>query len=152
MAEEALRELGGVSVSARRIRRAVSQIGKERVAEREAAVEQFKEMDLPKQQRGSNAVQPPEIAVAAMDGGRYQRRDHFGERDRPANENHWREDKVGCLLSMSGPTYDSDPTPELPEWLATSSAVAELAKMAEKQGVCEATEPIAEQPSESPGL
>jgi hypothetical protein len=34
--------------------------------------------------------------------------------------------------------------------LATSSAVAELAKMAEKQGVCEATEPIAEQPSESP--
>ena len=79
-----------------------------------------------------------------MDGGRYQRRDHFGEKDRPAGEKHWREDKVGCLLSMSGETYESDPTPELPEWLATSSAVAELAKMAEKQGVFEVSEPMEE--------
>ena len=47
MAEEATRELAGVPISARRIRRAVSQIGAERVAEREAAVEQFKELDLP---------------------------------------------------------------------------------------------------------
>ena len=124
-------------------------MGNERVAEREAAVERFKEMDLPKQQIGSTAVDPPQIAVIEMDGGRYQRRDHFGEKDRPAGEKHWREDKVGCLLSMSGPTHESDPTPELPEWLATSSAVAELAKMAEKQGVFEASEPVEERPAET---
>ena len=133
----------------KRIRRVVSQVGNERVAEREAAVERFKEMDLPKQQIGSTAVDPPQIAVTEMDGGRYQRRDHFGEKDRPAREKHWREDKVGCLLSMSGATHESDPTPELPEWLATSSAVAELAKMAEKQGVFEASEPVQEQPAET---
>jgi hypothetical protein len=40
------------------------------VAEREAAVEQFKGMDLPKQQVGSSAVDPPQIAVVEMDGGR----------------------------------------------------------------------------------
>jgi hypothetical protein len=142
MAEEAMRELGGVSISLKRIRRVVGQVGDERVVEREAAVERFKEMDLPKQQIGSTAIDPPQIAVTAMDGGRYQRRDHFGEKDRPAREKHWREDKVGCLLSMSGEMHKNDPTPELPEWLATSSAVAELAKMAEKQGVPDVSEPM----------
>jgi len=134
MAEEAMRELAGVTLSARRIRRVVHQVGNERVAEREAGVEQFKSLNLPRQHVGSSAVDPPEIAVIMMDGGRYQRRDHFGKKDRSEREKHWREDKVGCLLSMSGPRHESDPTPELPAWLATSSAVAELAKMAEKQG------------------
>ena len=142
MAEEALKELGGVSISARRIRRVANQIGNERVSEREAAIEQFRELDLPKQQVGSAAVEPPQVAVTMMDGGRYQRRDHFGEKERPAKENHWREDKVGCLLSMRSATRQSDPTPELPAWLATSSAVAELAKMAEKQEIAETSTPI----------
>ena len=142
MAEEAMDKLAGVMLSARRIRHAVNQVGNERVAEREAAVEQFKAMDLPKQQIGSSAVDPPRIAVIMMDGGRYQRRDHFGKKDRPQREKHWREDKVGCLLSMSGPRRESDPTPELPEWLATSAAVAELAKMAEKQGVFGASDAV----------
>jgi hypothetical protein len=142
MAEEAMRELGDVSISLKRIRRVVGQVGNERVAEREAAVERFKGMDLPKQQIGSTAVDPPQIAVTMMDGGRYQRRDRFGEKDRPAREKHWREDKVGCLLSMQSETHQSDPTPELPEWLATSSAVAELAKMAEKQGISDVSEPM----------
>jgi hypothetical protein len=150
MAEDAMRELAGVPISLRRIRRAVSQVGNRRVAEREAAVERFKGMDLPKQQIGSTAIDPPQIAVTAMDGGRYQRRDHFGEKDRPAREKHWREDKVGCLLSMIGETHQSDPTPELPEWLATSSAVAELAKMAEKQGVSDVSEPVENQATGTP--
>ena len=123
-AEEAMRELVGVSISAPRIRRAIEQIGVERVAERNAAVERFKELAIPKQLVGSTAVEPPEIGVISMDGGRYQRRDDFGEKDRPPGHNHWREDKVGCLLSMTGCVHQHDPTPELPEWLATSSAEA----------------------------
>src|SRR5208283_5353268 len=139
----------GESVSARRIRRVVSQVGNERVAERKAAVEQFQEMDLPKQQVGSSAVDPPQIAVVEMDGGRYQRRDHFGQKERPAGEKHWREDKVGCLLSMSGQKHEIDPTPELPPWLATSSAVAELAKIAEKQAVFAASASVQERAAET---
>jgi hypothetical protein len=150
MAEEAMRELGSVCVSAKRIRRAVGQVGEERVSEREAAVEQFKKMDLPKQRVGSTAVEPPRMGVIMMDGGRYQRRDHFGDKNRGAKENHWREDKVGCLLSMRGDRHESDPTPELPEWLATSSAVAELAKIAEKQGVSEASAPVLSQSAQMP--
>lgn len=151
MAENAMHELAGVRVSLKRIRRVVNQIGNERVVEREAAVEQFQEMDLPKQQIGSAAVDPPQIAVTMMDGGRYQRRDRFGEKDRPAREKHWREDKIGCLLSMNGEMHESDPTPELPEWLASSSAVAELAKMAEKQVVSETAEPMENPATETSG-
>lgn len=148
VAEAAMRELCGVRISLQRIRRVVNQVGEERVAERDAAVGRFQEMDLPKQRIGSIAVDPPQIAVTMMDGGRYQRRDHFGEKHRPAREKHWREDKVGCLLSMRGETHEHDPAPELPEWLATSSAVAELAKEAEKQGSIAASEEIGEQPAE----
>ena len=50
MAEDAMRELAGVPISLRRIRRAVSQIGDQRVAERETSAERFKEMDLPTRQ------------------------------------------------------------------------------------------------------
>lgn len=146
-----MRELVGVPISARRIRRAIEQIGAERVAERKAAVERFKKMEIPKQRAGSAAVEPPEIGVISMDGGRYQRRDHFGQPDRPPGQNHWREDKVGCLLSMSGSVHQSDPTPEFPEWLATSSAVAELAKIAEKSGACEPSAGFPERSSNTTG-
>jgi hypothetical protein len=134
MAEKAIDELVGVSISAKRIRRVVDQIGGERVAEREAAVVYFEEMDLPKQQVGSQAVAPPQVGVISMDGGRYQRRDHFGQKDRPSNQNHWREDKVGCLLSMTSSVHPTDPTPQFPEWLASSSTIRELAQIAEKNG------------------
>ncbi len=144
MAAEALRELGGLSIAARRIRRAVGQVGKERVAEREAAVAQFREMDLPQQQVGSTAVEPPQVGAVMMDGGRYQRRDYFGDLQRPAKQNHWREDKVGALLSMRSEVHQSDPTPEFPAWLATSAAVAELAEIAEKEGVFEASPLLSE--------
>jgi len=138
-AQEAMHELAGIPISSRRIRRVVKQIGSQRVAEREASVEQFKTMDLPKQQAGSQAVEPPEIGVISVDGGRYQRRDHFGQPDRPREANHWKEEKVGCLLSMTGCMHQSDPAAEFPEWLATSSAVAELAKITEKTRVLEST-------------
>jgi hypothetical protein len=137
VAEEAIGELSGLSISARRIRRLVERIGSERVGERKEAVERFQQMDLPKRQAGSQAVAPPEIGVISMDGGRYQRRDHFGDKDRPADTNHWKEEKVACLLSMIGCVHQTDPSPEFPRWLASSLAVAELAKMAEKTGVFE---------------
>jgi len=122
-AEESIGRLGELSISAGRIRRVIEQIGGERVEERDTAVERYKRMDIPKQDAGSSAVEPPEIGVISADGGRYQRRDYFGEKNRPPGRKHWREDKVGCLLSMTGPSYESDPVPKLPEWLKVSSAI-----------------------------
>ena len=151
VAVEAMQALGNVSVSAGRIRRVVERVGGERVAEREEAVERYRSLELPKQQMGSLAVDPPEIGVIMMDGGRYQRRDHFGKADRPAGETHWREVKVGCLLSMRGAVFESDPMPELPEWLASSEAVAELAKMAQGQQEGESERPCSATSEEASG-
>lgn len=118
----------------------VSQVGDVRLAERDAAVKQLQDLPLSKRRAGSQAHSPPELAVISMDGGRYQRRDNFrNEEAREAGGQHWRETKVGCLLSMKSEVHASDPSPEFPDWLATSAAVAELAKMAEKTALSAAT-------------
>jgi hypothetical protein len=136
MASEALGELAGIRLSPKQVRRMSNEVGGARLAEREQAVEQLQTMPLPRRRGGSEAARSPELAVISMDGGRYQRRDHFRrEEHRPPERTHWRETKVGCLLSMHSDVYDADPAPRFPAWLATSSAVAELAKIAEKTTV-----------------
>lgn len=144
LASEALAELAGIQLAPKQIRRLVMQVGQERLAERDAAVEQLQHMPLPQRRAGSQAADPPELAVISMDGGRYQRRDHFrGAAAVPSNASepvpaprgkHWRETKVGSLLSMASPVHADDPAPEFPEWLASSSAISELAKIADKTG------------------
>lgn len=108
-------------------------MGRARLTERDAAVEQLQSMSLPERRRGSRAVQAPELAVISMDGGRYQRRDNFRNQAGAAPaETHWRETKVGCLLSMRSEVHQCDPSPEFPEWLSSAAVVAELAKIADK--------------------
>lgn len=129
MAEDSLRELAESSISLQRIRRAVEQAGEARVSERDADVVAYEARPIPEKRRGSLAVDPPKLGVISVDGGRYQRRDAFGDKTR--RRKHWREDKVGCLLSMTSETHATDPTPELPAWLLDSLAVAQIAKLAE---------------------
>lgn len=135
MAEEAARQLAEQDVSAGRIRRQVGRVGEARLAERDAAVEELKTIDLPRRRKGSRHREAPQVAVVMMDGGRYQRRDHFaapGEakprRSPEAPPTHWRETKVGCLLSMTGERRDQDPCPQIPDAFACASAVQEIAK------------------------
>lgn len=136
LAAAALDELADVRLSVKQIRRMVIEVGNVRLAERDDAARQLRTMPLPKRRVGSQATPSPELAVISMDGGRYQRRDHF--RDAATSEGaatHWRETKVGCLLSMRSDVHASDPSPGFPGWLASSPAVAELARISEKTGV-----------------
>jgi hypothetical protein len=123
-------------------------------------------------------VKPSELMVVMMDGGRYQRRDHFRKR-RPASatprehalsaamrqngsqsqaekKTHWREDKVGIVLSMESPVHAADPCPEFPAWLAGARVVAELAQLAAREdeapetASAEPAVPGSEEPSDSP--
>lgn len=133
LASSALLELAGLSLSAKQIRHWVQRIGEARLSERGQALQDLQALTLPQRRAGNPTACAPELAVILMDGGRYQRRDNF--RTEPTHKpggTHWREDKVGCLLSMASNVHACDPTPEFPAWLATSSAVAELAKMSEK--------------------
>lgn len=131
-AAAALEQLAEIRLSPKQIRRMVGQVGEVRLAEREQAVEQLQSMPLPRRREGSPS-EPPELAVISMDGGRYQRRDNFRHpQSHEPERKHWRETKVGCLLSMQSDVHSCDPSPRFPAWLATSRAVAELAKIAEK--------------------
>lgn len=133
MAEDSLWQLAGIRLSVKQIRRMVGEIGSARLAERDRAVAELKQQSLPKRRAGSQSSPPPQVAVISMDGGRYQRRDHFREEPtQKAGSTHWRETKVGCLLSMTSEVHAEDPVAEFPEWLVTCEVVRELAKLAEK--------------------
>ena len=134
MAAESMQELADQPISARRIRRQVEAIGQARIAEREQQVESLRAMTFKERRTGSSATAAPELAVVMMDGGRYQRRDHFGKNSLPkenVRHKHWRESKVGCLLTMRSDTHASDPCEQIPDCFAHASVVREIAKMAE---------------------
>jgi hypothetical protein len=133
LAASALGRLAEISLAPKQVRRLVGVIGRARLDERDKAVEQLRTMALPARRAGNPAVRAPAVAVISMDGGRYQRRDNFqSESTASSVDTHWRETKVGCLLSMQSDELQHDPAPQFPAWLATSAAVAELAKIAEK--------------------
>lgn len=142
MAEEGVSQLAEQQVSATRIRRQVTRVGEARVVERDEAVENLKTMDLPSRRRGRSHEQAPEVAAVMMDGGRYQRRDHFaahGEsklRDdsKEESQTHWRETKVGCLLSMSSEVHSTDPCPQIPDDFVHAQVIQEIAKMGANTG------------------
>jgi hypothetical protein len=132
LAADGLAELAGVRLSAKQVRRMTAQVGAARVAEREAEAAEQQARTFPERRAGRAAAAPPELAVISLDGGRYQRRDEFGvPRAERKHKTHWRETKVGCLLSMRSRVSAKDPAPEPPAWLLHSPAIAELAKLAE---------------------
>lgn len=137
MAEEATFRLAEQELSARRIRHQVGQVGEARLAERDAAVAELQAMELPARRRGCAHREAPEVAVVMMDGGRYQRRDHFaapGEaKPRTSQQEastHWRETKVGCLLSMTSEVHSDDPCPAIPDDFLHAQVVQEITNMA----------------------
>ena len=133
MASESLEQLAGLSISDRRIRLQIEKVGTARIDEREAAVTELKRMTLPQRRAGRQAVDAPKLAVVMMDGGRYQRRDHFGSEGN-SDATHWRESKVGCLLSMQSQVHLRDPVPLIPDCFARASVVRQLAKNPTEQG------------------
>jgi len=136
-ASESMQELAERPISVPRIRQQVKTIGEARVAERGHNIESLKTMPFSDRRTGSSASEAPDLAVVMMDGGRYQRRDRFGQKDLPekgTRHRHWRESKVGCLLSMESDTHASDPCDQIPDCFAHATVVREIAKMAEKQG------------------
>ena len=135
MASDALQVLSGLEISDRRVRLQIEKIGSVRIAEREAAIEELKQLTLVQRRTGNATVAAPSLAVVMMDGGRYQRRDHFGDADEAdaADSTHWRESKVGCLLSMQSAVHLTDPAPLIPDCFAHASVVRELAKTSVKQ-------------------
>lgn len=151
-AAEALEQLAGVKLVPKQVQRITSQAGRDRVEERRRLVDEHQQLPLMTRVAVPPEVTPPDLAVLLMDGGRYQRRDDFRERKsaaagqqpappthtppplpgRTSRKTHWREDKLGLVLSMKSGAHEQDPCPGFPDWLAAAPVIAELARLAER--------------------
>lgn len=131
--------MSNLKISDERIRRATLRIGKERARQRAAVVDEFLSKPLPEQAFGKPAgAAPPPIACVMADGGRFQVLDR---RQTVHNGEHWRESRVATLLAMDSETHETDPTPELPEFLRDVSIARTLAEIGRVQGQNPSAEP-----------
>lgn len=119
-AEKHLSQLVGLDISAARIRRATRRVGCERLKLRQQLQEYFDSLMLPRQQFGvPDGVKAPDIAAIMLDGGRLQILDRQQPKETSQRKGeHWRESRVGLLMNMTGKSYDHDPCPDLPDFLA----------------------------------
>jgi hypothetical protein len=137
-----LDKLADLPVPEKQVERVTRRIGAERVAERDADVAAFGALPLVEKFAAPAGVTPPALAVVMADGGRLQIRgepeasaappaaatapgpaaeavapeaEEWAEEAAAASRSgHWREDKVGLLLTMKSDVADTDPCAEIP--------------------------------------
>lgn len=139
---EDLLKLAEVQVSAKQVERVSKRIGQERVAQREAAVKAYQALPLVERKAVPAGVTAPALAVVGVDGGRLQILDRRGVKvdaeaapdaeDGRAGK-HWREDKIGLLMTMTSAELASDPCPEIPEQFVDPTRILKLARELKKQ-------------------
>jgi hypothetical protein len=137
-----LAKLAEVVVSAKQVERVCKRIGTERVAQRDEAAEQYQALLLPERKKVPAGVTAPNLAVVGCDGGRVQILERTGtqvEAEEAADAEdgrrgkHWREDKIGLLMTMQSEVSASDPCPEIPEQFVDPTRILKLARELKKQ-------------------
>jgi hypothetical protein len=136
----ALEALGRLDVSTKQVERISEKIGQERVEQRDEAVGEFLALPLMDRCKSPIANPPPPSAVATvmMDGGRLQildrgkrnpdRTETDNEDGAPERNGHWREDKIGLLMTMTSKVSTDDPCPEIPENFIDPTRIFKLAR------------------------
>jgi hypothetical protein len=156
----ALEKLSEVKLAPKQVCRITTDFGTDCVEQRRQEVAEHQKRPLMKRITPPPRAKFSELMAVMMDGGRYQRRDNFRDRksfaekasdfsaaaearlaDSVEKTTHWREDKVGIVLSLKSEVHAADPTPEFPDWLAGAKVVAEIAQLAARE----------EEPSEASG-
>lgn len=138
-----LRKLGDLTVSAKQVERVATRIGHERVAERTAAVQAYQALPLAERKAAPTGVPTPtaaQVAVVGCDGGRLQIRagavveaEEAADAEDGSHGQHWREDKIGLLMTMASAVSDDDPCPELPACFRDPTRILKLARELKKQ-------------------
>jgi len=139
-----LAELMGLEITAKQVERITERIGRERCGERDAAVAKYAKLPLAQRKDKPANVLAPEVAVVGADGGRVQiRDDSWGTQQDAAvvAENaeawsaddqhrgtHWREDKIGLLMTMTSAERDSDPCPQVPASFIDPTRIVKLTR------------------------
>ena len=133
---EHLRKLAEIEVSAKQVERVVQRIGQERVAERDRDVSAYQALPLVKRKAAPTGVIAPDLAVVGCDGGRLQIFDRRGQAvetekadaDEGRSGRHWREDKIGLLMTMKSEESTSDPCPEIPKNFIDPTRILKLSR------------------------
>jgi hypothetical protein len=137
-----LAKLAEVAVSAKQVERVCKRIGAERVAQRDEVAEKYQALPLPERKKTPTGVTVPNLAVVGCDGGRVQILERTGaqveaEEATDAEDGrrgkHWREDKIGLLMTMQSEVSASDPCPEIPEQFVDPTRILKLARELKKQ-------------------
>jgi hypothetical protein len=146
-----LRELAEIDVSDKQVRRVCKGLGAERCDERDAAAAAYQALPLVQRKEAPAGVTAPKLAVVGVDGGRLQIFDRaaaaektetataeLAEADdhpdeRTENGRHWREDKIGLLMTMTSDVHEADPCPEIPENFINPLRIMKLARELKKQ-------------------
>jgi hypothetical protein len=100
--------MSGVSLSESQVRRLAHQVGHELIAERDRRAEDHRH-----RRSSSRTGVTPVAVVVEVDGGRIRTR--AANAGRGVHDARNKEDKIACLATLSGPTFDTDPCPEPPE-------------------------------------
>ena len=131
---DALRQLADLDISAKQVERLARRIGAERCGERDAEVQAYRDLPLTQRKATPAGVAPPGLAVVEMDGGRLQILDRgataataaTAAKDAPSG--HWREDKVGLLVTMTSAVGSGDPCPTIPEHFVEPLRIVKLTR------------------------
>jgi len=164
-AREVLAKLADLPIPEKQVERVTERIGHERVAERQAAVAAFQALPLAEKFRVPAGVTPPALAVIMTDGGRMQILDRqppaapppadpppsaiapaadvWEEEGANGPAGHWREDKVGLLLTMDSPVSAYDPCPVIPASFVDPLRIPKLVREL-KKAVPEAADAVAD--------
>ena len=162
---ENLAEMLELEVNTKQVERVTERIGTERCAERDAEVARYLSLPLVERKGKPAEVTAPAVAVGMVDGGRLQIRQddsgvsaEAGEDDPslpPTPEHrgtHWREDKIGILMTMKSEEQTSDPCPEVPTAFVDPTRIVKLTRelKVKKSASVEESKQEAAGPTETP--
>jgi hypothetical protein len=134
--------LAEVEVPTKQVERICQRIGDERIEERDEAVAAYQKLPLIERKAVPEGVTAPDLAVVGCDGGRLQILDRSGGKieaeeaaktDATRRGKHWREDKIGLLMTMKSVVSACDPCPEIPECFVDPTRILKLARELKKQ-------------------
>jgi len=119
--EKVMKEVAGVSVSAKTIERVVQDIGQELAERRDADPNSDQAL-------AARAENVPDLAVVECDGGRIRTREPGHGPGVHLSGEGWREDKNACLIRARRQTFTDDPQPEPPQCFCNLEHVAKIAE------------------------
>jgi hypothetical protein len=113
--------LSDLPISGRHVNRLAEEVGLDMAGQRDQATE-----DYIHHRRQPPCVAAPEVVAIGMDGGRVLTR--TAGQGTGVHGQAWKEDKVACLLTLTGATFAEDPHPEPPKCFLDAPKVDEMVR------------------------